>query len=1221
MRYLNKIIFLNSAHIPYAEVKLDGNVHFIGTQGVGKSTLLRALLFFYNADKLKLGIPKEKKGFDAFYFMYANSYIVYEVMRENGAYCVVATKSQGRVFFRFVDAPYASEWFIGERNEVYSEWGRIREKMGAKCHVTPKVEKYETYRDIIFGNNKKLDVQYRKFAIVENTQYQNIPRTIQNVFLNSKLEADFIKDTIIRSMNDEDLFIDLDFYRGQTKAFEQEYTDVMRWFEKNKNGEVPVRKMAQKVMDMYRDLIYTRRHIDGLRGELNFSEKRTLQEIPLVREEINKSSVERERLVRLVGELQQKYAKEHDGLVSEIGILGDYLKTIRQKQQDYERLQIGGVIERVEREDLQLQELEHTRDLKAELTKAYEDVMAKYRSLQDKIETDFRFYENQQNARKVDKQLAMNKQSETIMNECHLNEEKVRLGFEEKLRIADTKMTQIREERADCEKEYVKLPYTHLHEKEMTDCEESMNRIKEREKELEIQIRQQHQQCNQLRQECELARKELEYTYQGKRDVIQKKKKELSEKVQALSSLSDKWKGSFGEWLEVNKPDWRENIGQVVDEESVLYADGLFPELVENSATLFGISLNLEALDRSVRSPEDSRRELEMYALTLQEVNGQLTELSEEQLVAVESLEKKYNKRIREITNDIHLQEAEKNQVPVLLRNQQADYVTWKTKDEAWRKEQTVKYQHRMSEIAHRLMQAEEEKSKLQHERNKQLTACQKVYKEARSAIQTELSQFANRIQTEINDYRTKVEGRKQALMSEREAELSGKNVNTVLIRQYETVIDKIQQELQYIKVHRRLVTDFERDKKELFDREDEFRQEKKKLERKQEDLDNKYLLRKEKLAAQQADTEKLLAGNRKELGNLEEGLKKAEAFRQDDTFCSSDLIEVKEVPTRKSCGFIVDELKAQIFADFKKEDEMKKAINLFKSNFSSKNTFNFRIDLMSANDYMDFASGLCEFVDNDKISDYQKHISERYTDIIRRISKEVGDLTRNESEIIKTIGAINDDFLENIFAGVIREIALRPLQSSDKLMQLLLEIKQFNDENQQNMGVVDLFSQASREDVNATAVRYLSAFMKLLLDDVSRNKLSLSDAFKLEFRVKENDNDTDWVEKIANVGSDGTDILVKAMVNIMLINVFKEKASRKFGDFKIHCMMDEIGKLHPNNVKGILDFANCRNILLVNSSPTTYNVADYRYTYLLSKDGHSNTLVVPLLTKKEANL
>lgn len=67
--------------------------------------------------------------------------------------------------------------------------------------------------------------------------------------------------------------------------------------------------------------------------------------------------------------------------------------------------------------------------------------------------------------------------------------------------------------------------------------------------------------------------------------------------------------------------------------------------------------------------------------------------------------------------------------------------------------------------------------------------------------------------------------------------------------------------------------------------------------------------------------------------------------------------------------------------------------------------------------------------------------------------------------------------------------------------------------------------------------------------------------------------------------------------------------------------MMDEVGKLHPSNVKGILDFANSRNILLVNSSPTTYNVSDYRYTYLLQKDGSSKTIVTPLITRKEAEI
>ena len=106
MRYLSRIIFIQSAHVPYAEINLDGNVHFIGTQGVGKTTLLRAILFFYNADKLKLGIQKEKKPFDAFYFEYPNSYIIYEVMRENGPFFIVAFKYQGRVAFRFVDTGY-----------------------------------------------------------------------------------------------------------------------------------------------------------------------------------------------------------------------------------------------------------------------------------------------------------------------------------------------------------------------------------------------------------------------------------------------------------------------------------------------------------------------------------------------------------------------------------------------------------------------------------------------------------------------------------------------------------------------------------------------------------------------------------------------------------------------------------------------------------------------------------------------------------------------------------------------------------------------------------------------------------------------------------------------------------------------------------------------------------------------------------------------------------
>ena len=122
---------------------------------------------------------------------------------------------------------------------------------------------------------------------------------------------------------------------------------------------------------------------------------------------------------------------------------------------------------------------------------------------------------------------------------------------------------------------------------------------------------------------------------------------------------------------------------------------------------------------------------------------------------------------------------------------------------------------------------------------------------------------------------------------------------------------------------------------------------------------------------------------------------------------------------------------------------------------------------------------------------------------------------------------------------------------------------------------------------MNRKVVDYLKSLSHQLQNEPNRPTVSLGDAFRLQFRVKENDNDTGWVERINNVGSDGTDILVKAMVNIMLINVFKKKAAKKSGDFI-----------------GILQFANSRNIYLINSSPTSYNPYDYRYTYLLSKHG-----------------
>ena len=424
--------------------------------------------------------------------------------------------------------------------------------------------------------------------------------------------------------------------------------------------------------------------------------------------------------------------------------------------------------------------------------------------------------------------------------------------------------------------------------------------------------------------------------------------------------------------------------------------------------------------------------------------------------------------------------------------------------------------------------------------------------------------------------------------------------------------------ELKYIEEHRRLVFEYHHDKEEFFDREDEFKAQKKLVMEKLQQLSEKYQLRRQKYQNVLNSVGKELSERFSEKNHIDEELQKADRFAHDEKLCPPILAEGHENQTLRSPGQTVEELTGIIVSRQSRQNQFKGCVNVFKGNFSAKNTFHFRMELNLDDDYLAFANNLDDFLVNNMIEEYRRRTSERYVDILARISKDMGELTRHESDVHKVINDINNDFRERNFAGVIKLIALQSVPSADKMVQLMKRIKDFHDENQFAMGELNLFSSANRDDVNQKAVDYLLDFMKSLLDNPQRQLLSLSDLFQLKFRIIENDNDTGWADKLSHVGSEGTDTLVKAMVNIMLINVFKEKVSRKFGDFRIHCMMDEIGKLHPQNVKGILDFANARNILLINSSPTTYNVSDYRYTYLLSKDGKSQTVVHPLISQKE---
>lgn len=619
----------------------------------------------------------------------------------------------------------------------------------------------------------------------------------------------------------------------------------------------------------------------------------------------------------------------------------------------------------------------------------------------------------------------------------------------------------------------------------------------------------------------------------------------------------------------------------------------------------------------NVRKPKQLKDEKDALENKLKQARTEYAEVLNSQEKTIEDLKRLFTPKIKDLRLQKSNVETELNMIPQKRKGIIVKIEDYDAKAKQIIEERQNELSNRQQKLAHDLTSEQDALEKINTDKQKQLKSVEKKHNDAKvDNVKLHAKRVAE-INAETKIREQEADAELQKLKQQEMDELKGRGVNTALVEDCKAKISKADDELKYIEQNRKLVYDYKRDKEELFDQEDNLKSQKKGLAERIIQLDEKYGQRKQKHEQQITSFGKELSERREEKKRLEDELEKAERFAHDENLCPTMLAEAKEKQTLRTPGQAVDELMGIIVSRQSKHNQFKQSINVFKSNFSAKNTFSFRTELTIDEDYLDFANNLDDFLINNKMEEYRRRTSERYVNILARVSKEMGELTRHESDVDKIIHDINNDFKERNFVGVIKLIALQSVPSADKMVQLMKRIKEFNDDNQFVMGEMNLFSTANRDDVNQKAVGHLLDFMKSLTDNPSRQYLTLSDLFQLQFRIIENDNDTGWADKLSHVGSEGTDTLVKAMINIMLINVFKEKVSRKFGDFRIHCMMDEIGKLHPQNIKGILDFANARNILLINSSPTTYNVSDYRYTYLLQKDSKSKTIVHPLISQK----
>lgn len=1216
MKFLSKIIFINSADksLKYAEADLDGNVHFIGTQGVGKSTLLRAILFFYNADTQKLGIPREKKNYNEYYFPYQNSYIVYEVQTETGKFCVMTFRSQGRVAFRFFDSGYDKNYFIDNEGRAFETWDKIRNALG-KVDSTRIISSYEEYRNIVYGNNKGLSSEFRKYALIESKQYQNIPRTITNVFLNAKLDAEFVKETIIKSLNEDEVKIDLITYsQTHLRDFETNLNDIKKWTDGN------VEKQAEKVSTTYSTLRYLEQRKKELAFQLGWALNNVNEKQPIAQEQLNTEELKRDRVKTKLKELDEVFGKKKDEIVKRIGVVSGKLQDISTKRKEYEAIKIETILERVSKKSILELEKKNLTEEKDILTSKFLEIQQRYEAQLRQLENQLKEFENIQQTEKNSAYSFFMNTKEELNTQYELTYDDIRKQHKEQLETSNLTVKEKEKSITDNKIKLSEVKHKRFFETDIDACKSEISNIESVVSKAKIQIEQATEKIKAIQREWEFEEKNIKADTSRKIERQTEEQEKLNKQLTAIDTKIENSKNSLYGWLNEYIPDWDKTIGKVIDEENVLFQQGLNPKKIsDTNLSFYGINIDTNQINKNVTTVADLQQAQEEFKNKIQAIHQNIANLNAYLNDELEKLKRKFNPKIKEKKEIIQHNEYILTNSKTKLDELSVRLLEWENKAKTEQKTALENIENIISKLSEEKTIAEEQVLKIENGIEK---AIETKKKEKESKVKTEqekLSFISKQLDEKIQEEKKNINSKTELIKANQNKELDIKGANTKRIGEIDLRLSEVGSELVIIENNRDKVAEYYKDKRELFDKEGEFKNNKSLFDMQLEQESEKNNQQKEKFIQQigvhNVEIEEIkntLSAFHNDFITFE-NFAKTETYESVEEFVSSFTDDHK---TDSSCFGLVKELNTTDNTITKRYIELQEAINKFTGNFQENNLFSFKVKLAERGDFFEFSEMLKEFVEENKIAEYKHRVEERFAHIILQIGRETNTLIEKEGEISKVINEINNDFVSRQFVTAVKSVELKTIESKNRIFTLLVEIKNFNDENRFGLGKASLFSSNDQTSKNEKAVSLLKELIKEMT--FSKDKeITLSDSFELLFKIVENDNDTGWVEKLTNVGSEGTDILVKAMINIMLLNVFKAKASKKQNDdFRLHCMMDEIGKLHPNNVKGILKFANDRNILLINSSPTSLNATDYRYTYLLSKDNKNITSIKRLIRK-----
>ena len=1169
---IKKIILINSANFNFLDVNLEKDLFFLGDNGSGKTTVIRAIHYLYSGDVRQLGIPSDKEGFKEYYFRYSNSYMIY-VFED---FFIFMYKAGGEIVKLFSKQKFELARVVDESSNLY-ELDALK-RYAKEPYLKKTVKSLSEYREIIYRNNKHyLDF---KFTSIRNSEtFIGLFNEIFNID-KSIIDSKSIKQAIQTTLDYEKKVIDFNHeeYLQKIYEFQAEYK-FFKEFEKQKGN-------IESAYNLKETLLAYEENIGELKETIMYRVQKESQE--LTQSESKSKEIERQLAkskeiykikVNSKHKCEEKFRMSSNSLVLEI----QRLSALKEKYSQ------ENILLQRDRADKYEEILEH----QSELNQSYIKLKSGFENELENINKEIKTLEY-----KRDKELLRElddkkfNQREFLKNRLNEAIEKEELDFETRKNRAELNVSDIREEIAhfEADKKNEEAILNTLSQNQKTTLRELSESYEKKQdfKKSEIRdkrnsIESKERAINKLRYDSQ----ELELFYakelSANKNSYENELHRLDIEIQKYKTMIESKPNSFKEFLNEEVDGWESVLYPILDDALLDRSiDELKPKLLRGDS-VFSIELSKEKL-KHILTKDEANTKIE--ALDLEKEN--LNESYKDSLLRVELKYKNDKEKIEEqiafLGNDIRILHEE-------IANLINEITSLGEELLVKREEATKTYKAKEGKCKQSI-------ANLLLEINYNNEAISEVYK----GVRVQRLKVAKLVEELKFDYESELLENYKVLSDWLRVEQ--KSISEA-IEQKESDKHKITKDERVKELEEEIALN----KEELFKsiRAKEFLSEYEKsknainsLALKSSQLENIKLKNTEfkkrlelKIENYEYKIEELTE-SKKALMKTDKLLKKgAEDF---------ELIhfEFESVTPKESNEFLyllIEQYRAVLLEFKNKKIDLKSKLDKINTLKNTQNEIEIHFNFEEYDEHLFLSQNILDKIEdivdfkNKKLEMVKQSGHKKFTNFVNNLlPQKMSIFSDSEDKFFSQVAKINKN-LSSIDFGVIKNIRIDTKIGNKKSIAKLL--------NELNINVSNLSSLLNESSLFyekegvLLELNRLEMKFKEIKSELKGNSISLQDTIDLSLSFNENGKQISEVSQLKNESSTGGSMLLKIAIAISILKLFITEDSTPF-----FLIVDEVSRLHSANQEKLREFANAKGfgIVFVTPEPTYSKPESIKY-------------------------